>query len=169
MNNSTIVAGSRTRGSILTAVQALQAQGLRTGTDPELITAFAQQALSLLPHLVAAVKQLDDSDQYLRAIRAGELDGDELALADLLDRNTALWHDTPLDAPAAPLQELGLEDLARVLGCAHAHIDDIESGLQDGTYLASDNEDLPLKQKAYDSVNAWSIAAMASAGLVRLD
>lgn len=46
-------------------------------------------------------------------------------------------------------------DLARMVDMARAHLDDIETGLQDGTYDPEDNEDVGEKRRALDAMDAY--------------
>ena len=48
-----------------------------------------------------------------------------------------------------------VDDLETVLDCARQHVEDIESGLRDGDYETSENQDLPDKQAALERLNAW--------------
>jgi hypothetical protein len=53
------------------------------------------------------------------------------------------------------MQNLSLEKLSIVMDCAGAHINDIKSGLEEGMYLAEDNENLPKLDEALVSLEAW--------------
>jgi hypothetical protein len=65
--------------------------------------------------------------------------------------------------PVAWAHVLDMSALQTVLGCAASHIEDIESGIADGTYLALDNEGLPDMQAALKSVEGWHACNTPSA------
>jgi hypothetical protein len=50
---------------------------------------------------------------------------------------------------------LSRDVLTQLIQMADSHVEDIESGLEDGTYEAADNTDLPEKQKALESAKAF--------------
>lgn len=50
---------------------------------------------------------------------------------------------------------INMQALATVIDCARAHIEDIETGLQDGTYEASDNPSLPSKKRDLEDIQTW--------------
>lgn len=50
---------------------------------------------------------------------------------------------------------LDLEKLATVIGCASSHVEDIETGIEDGSHFKSENENLPALQAAVDELKLW--------------
>ena len=56
---------------------------------------------------------------------------------------------------SASIGGLDMSALASVIDCAQSNIDDIDSGLDDGSYLQSENADLPAKRRALDILSAW--------------
>lgn len=57
--------------------------------------------------------------------------------------------------PQFDQQKLDLQKLATVIDCARSYVEDIESGIEDGTYLKSENENLPELQVAVENLEAW--------------
>jgi hypothetical protein len=55
------------------------------------------------------------------------------------------------------------EMLATLVACALQHVEDVESGVEDGTYSAAENEDLPRKRLAVDTFA--SMLAQEGAGV----
>lgn len=76
-------------------------------------------------------------------------------------------------APAQELQEssdtsndvIGVPQavLASLIDMANSHIEDIDSGIEDGTYLASENTDIEDKRKAAETANEIYRSAVLSA------
>ncbi len=56
-----------------------------------------------------------------------------------------------------------LSCLATVIDCANSHVEDIETGLEDGTYDKADNQDLGEKQRALKVVESWFHAEAGTA------
>lgn len=56
------------------------------------------------------------------------------------------------------MSNLSMDHLSKVIGCAESHISDVESGLEDGTYEAEENEDLPDLQEALASIEDWQVS-----------
>jgi hypothetical protein len=67
------------------------------------------------------------------------------------------------NAPAAWAHVLDMDALGKVIGAAESHVEDIESGLADGTYDKEDNEGLPGMQWALKSVSLWHKAHLPAA------
>lgn len=59
-------------------------------------------------------------------------------------------------------RKIDLDALKAVLDCANFHIDDIKSGIEDGTYLASENTELPEMQQAVTRIADWHSAESAA-------
>lgn len=63
---------------------------------------------------------------------------------------------------AQPSISLSRDVLAALIDMANDHVNDIESGIEDGTYLASDNQDINEKQQAVATAEAiYRVAVMA--------
>ncbi len=52
-------------------------------------------------------------------------------------------------------KETFLESLSTILDCAQSHVDDIETGIEEGIYDKAENQDLGDKEKALETVRAW--------------
>lgn len=50
---------------------------------------------------------------------------------------------------------IDLAVLSRLHDCAAQHVEDIETGIDDGTYRAEENTDLPLKRQAVDRLQEF--------------
>jgi hypothetical protein len=86
--------------------------------------------------------------QVLEVIAGGS--GDPRALAETTLRRAGVWAPEKV-APACAVAEVipvPLDVLGLLLAMANSHVEEIESGLKDGTYEASENLDLPKKQEA---------------------
>ena len=57
--------------------------------------------------------------------------------------------------PVAPAATIDMRSLATVIDCARDHVQDVESGLEDGTYEPAENKDLPKKQDALNTLSDW--------------
>ena len=57
--------------------------------------------------------------------------------------------------PSNTVAGIDLNALEVIIGCASRYIEDIETGIEDGTYLASENENLPALQQAFQAVSEW--------------
>lgn len=55
----------------------------------------------------------------------------------------------------AKLKDIDLSQLRTVIQCARFHVEDVSSGLNDGTYEASENTDLPQKESALEALETW--------------
>lgn len=58
--------------------------------------------------------------------------------------------------------------LAALIGMAKTHVEDIETGLEDGTYDATDNQDLPAKQKALTEAEAMLTSGAKSGSSIEV-
>lgn len=69
----------------------------------------------------------------------------------------------PAQAGKAETVMVSLAVLSRLIDMAREHVSDIETGIEDGTYLASENADLGAKQKTVKEAEAACSAAALSA------
>ncbi|MDT8840240.1 hypothetical protein ParKJ_22715 [Paraburkholderia fungorum] len=105
-------------------------------------------------HRIEAVGQRVDGltralMQVLELIAAGTAtDAKVLAVTTL--RKAGLWRLAAAKAGTVAVDVVQIPSgvLAALIEMANAHIEDIETGLEDGTYVRSENDDLPDKQAA---------------------
>ena len=105
-------------------------------------------------HRIEAVGQRVDGltralMQVLELIAAGSAtDAKVLAVTTL--RKAGLWRPPAAKAGTVAVDVVPVPSgvLAALIEMANAHIEDIETGLEDGTYVRSENSDLPDKQAA---------------------
>lgn len=104
----------------------------------------------------ATPEEYENGDHYGKAIENAEFNGYEspFEVFDENDEAAKQMFDIAKWLGADPLKGIRNE-LAAVIDMARSDIDDIESGLEDGTYEQSENADAPAKRLALEAIESF--------------